>query len=119
MAISEESRHRLCQRLEEVLGPEEATVLMEHLPPVGWADVATKHDLAALEERLALRFDGEFGVIRRDFDELTRDLDEVKGRLTRLDGRIESVRTEFRTTMLSMMGVMAVLVGSVLAAVKL
>jgi len=30
---------------------------MELLPPVGWADVATKHDLAALEERMNLRFE--------------------------------------------------------------
>ena len=48
MAITEENRHRLYQRLEEVLGSDEATVLMEHLPPVGWADVATKRDLDAL-----------------------------------------------------------------------
>ena len=39
VAISEESRHRLYQRLEQVLGPDEATVLMEHLPPAGWAAV--------------------------------------------------------------------------------
>ena len=45
MAITEESRHRLYQRLDEVLGVNEAATLMEHLPPVGWADVATKHDL--------------------------------------------------------------------------
>ena len=32
MAISEESRHRLYQRLEDVLGHDEATVSMEHLP---------------------------------------------------------------------------------------
>ena len=51
MTISEESRHRLYQRLEEVIGHDEATVLMEHLPPVGWADVATKRDLDHLERR--------------------------------------------------------------------
>ena len=52
MAIDEQGRHRLYDRLEEVLGAEEATILMEHLPPVGWADVATKRDLDALGNRM-------------------------------------------------------------------
>ncbi len=43
-------------RLEEVLGPEPAETLMEMMPPVGWADVATKRDLDALEQRMDLRF---------------------------------------------------------------
>ena len=57
MTISEESRHRLYERLEEVLGREQATILMEHLPPVGRADLATKRDLDALAQRMELRFD--------------------------------------------------------------
>jgi hypothetical protein len=57
MAITEGSRHQLFQRLEEVLGTEEATTLMEHLPPVGWADVATKRDLDQLAEKIELRID--------------------------------------------------------------
>jgi hypothetical protein len=48
MSVDERSRHKLHARLEEVLGPEEAAVLMEHLPPVGWGDVATKRDLDQL-----------------------------------------------------------------------
>ena len=57
MALDERARHELFLRLEEVLGPESAETLMEMMPPVGWADVATKHDLLGLEERLDLRFE--------------------------------------------------------------
>ena len=57
MVLDERFRHQLYLRLEQVLGPDAATTLMEHLPPVGWADVATKRDLAALDQRLAQRFE--------------------------------------------------------------
>ncbi len=56
MALDERARHELFLRLEAVLGPEPAETLMEMMPPVGWADVATKRDLDALEERIDLRF---------------------------------------------------------------
>ncbi len=52
MAIDERSRHELYVKLEAVLGEQEATTLMEHLPPVGWADVATKNDLVLLRSDL-------------------------------------------------------------------
>ena len=57
MALDERARHQLFLRLEQALGPEQAETLMELLPPVGWADVATKRDLDALEERMNLRFE--------------------------------------------------------------
>jgi hypothetical protein len=52
MAIDERARHQLYLRLEEHLGAEAATTLMEHLPPTGWAEVATKRDLDQLADRL-------------------------------------------------------------------
>ena len=55
MAI-DEVRIRLRQRLEEMLGVDEAALLMDR-PPGGWADLATKADLVALEEGLEARFD--------------------------------------------------------------
>jgi hypothetical protein len=39
-------------RLEAVLGEEDAAMPMEHLPPVGWADVATKQDLVMVRSDL-------------------------------------------------------------------
>lgn len=56
MAADDRDRYRLQQRLEEVLGPEEASTLMTHLPPSRWDQVVTKDDLDArldlLEERI-------------------------------------------------------------------
>ncbi len=52
MSITDAERHDLYKALEEVLGEQRANVLMEHLPPVGWADVATKRDLDHLEEHV-------------------------------------------------------------------
>lgn len=66
MSVSERDRHDLYLAVEVLLGTEPADTMMSMLPTVGWADVATKHDLAALEDRLELRFDG----VDRRFDGL-------------------------------------------------
>ena len=52
MSITSAERHQLHSRLSDVLGEDEANQLMEHLPPVGWADVATKRDLDHVESVL-------------------------------------------------------------------
>ncbi|HEX2030576.1 MAG TPA: hypothetical protein VHL78_04135 [Actinomycetota bacterium] len=57
MAVSERDRHELYRKLEGALGKEPADTMMALLPPVGWADVATKDDLRNLEERLILRME--------------------------------------------------------------
>jgi hypothetical protein len=56
VTIDERTRHEMYLGLEQKLGTTVADALMQHLPPVGWADVATKHDLAQLEQRMDLRF---------------------------------------------------------------
>ncbi len=84
MAIDERTRHQLFLRLEEVLGDEEANTLMEHLPPVGWADVATKRDLDDLEQRMGLRFDLAEERMHRTVEEMASTLRLEMSTQTRL-----------------------------------
>lgn len=56
MAVTQDARYRMHQRLEAVLGDEPAATLMEHLPPTGWADLATKQDLATGLDSLDQKF---------------------------------------------------------------
>jgi len=93
MAVSEESRHRLYSKLELVLGSEEATVLMEHLPPVGWADVATKRDLDALEARIGGRFeavDARFEAVDARFEAVDVRFEAVDVRFDALESRMDA-----------------------------
>ena len=87
MAVDERSRHDLYRRLEEVLGAEAATTLIEHLPPVGWADVATRHDLVALEQRMELRF----ARIDDRFDRIDDRFGMMEDRCSRFDDRISAM----------------------------
>ena len=57
MPVDERARHLLYRKLEAVLGSEEAGTLMEHLPPVGWAGLATKRDLESLEHRVTAKIE--------------------------------------------------------------
>jgi hypothetical protein len=71
MTVDEASRHDIYLKLEAVLGRDAAMTLMEHLPPVGWADVATKRDLDhvadVLESRLLAQFRSELVAQTRAF----------------------------------------------------
>ena len=57
MAVTERTRHELHEALVELMGRTHTATLMEHLPPTGWGDVATKADLDHLEARIDHRFE--------------------------------------------------------------
>lgn len=116
MAISEESRHRLYGRLEEVLGEEQAATLMEHLPPVGWADVATRRDLdhlgGALRSEMAVlgtELRSEMAVLagelRVEMAVLGGELRVEMGAMeSRLRSDLARVRSDVRTLFLGLVG---------------
>ncbi|MHB1139911.1 MAG: coiled-coil domain-containing protein [Microthrixaceae bacterium] len=99
MTISEAERHQLYQRLEAVLGREEANTLMEHLPPVGWADVATKADLEHLGQVMDLRLRDEANLLRLEMagmrTDLTQQIGELRGEFGELRGEYGELRGEF------------------------
>ena len=66
MVVGEGQRRALHQRLSEVLGVAEADVLMEHLPPSGWGDVARRSDLDHLERVLRADVRAEMATLRAD-----------------------------------------------------
>lgn len=99
MNASASDRHRLHRRLDELLGPEDAATLMEHLPPSEWNQLATKSDISDLRQEL------------RDMERRLTEHVELRVRA--------SVGDSTRVLFFSMLASQATLVGMVLGAVKL
>ena len=97
MSITSGERHDLHTRLAEILGEDHANTLMEHLPPVGWADVATKRDLDNVEVALS----GDIANLGTQLrSELAAQGSELRGEIatlgTELRGEIATLGTELR-----------------------
>jgi hypothetical protein len=64
MAVDERHRLQLADAAKRAFGDDAGITLMELLPPVGWADVATKQDLrqeiSSLEFRLEAKLERGF-----------------------------------------------------------
>ena len=74
MQIDERTRREMYEHLEAVLGAQTADALMEHLPPVGWADVATKSDLTLTTAELRSSMDA---LVSRLLAQMHREITRV------------------------------------------
>ena len=81
MAASEQQRLMLRNHLVEILGEEEAEVLMDSLPPVHWRDLATKDDIRASEDRLRTEMNGKFAQVEGEFAMLRAENKEFRGEM--------------------------------------
>lgn len=97
MSVDGATRHKLHTSARATLGPEEGDALMELLPPIGWHDFATKHDLHELETRIGYRFE----AIDHKFDAFQARIDTrfetTERRFDKLDARFEKVDERFDT----------------------
>jgi len=128
MAITEDKRHDLFEALVEVLGREKATTLMEHLPPVGWADVATKrdldhqstvtrHDVEVEAARLRSEMQTGFADVR---SEMHTGFAEMRGEIAAIEIRFErGLREQSRTFFLGMLAANTTLAGLAFTAAHL
>lgn len=102
MPVDERARHELYEELGTVLTEKSRDTLMDHLPPLGWGDVATKRDLEVLEATLHADIAdvrADFAELRGDFRELRGDFGELRGDFGELRGEFTGLRGEFHREM--------------------
>lgn len=87
MALDSHDRLALHHGLVDGLGRDTADCLMTELPAVDWSEVATKHDLRAMEERLDRRFDR----IDHRFELIDQRFESIDQRFEWSDQRFESI----------------------------
>lgn len=87
--IDERARHELYVAAQDTLGSTNADTLMSLLPPVGWAEVATKHDLRTLEERMADQFTATKQDVRQLESRMDTNFELVHERFRSLDERLD------------------------------
>ena len=122
LALTEQNKRRLHARLCEVIGTEEADILMEQLPPITWTEFATKRDLDELriatkrdldELRMATKHDIEFSAIatRTDLEQvITKTRTDLENLIfqtrTDLEKSIMEVKHSVETTKLELTATM-------------
>ena len=87
MSITEASRFQLRTAVGRIMDEETADTLMELLPSVGWADVATKHDLTYMRADMHREFEIMRAELAREIQnlrlEFRADISEALLRQTR------------------------------------
>jgi hypothetical protein len=101
MAVDERGRLALADAAKRAFGDDAWITLMELLPPVGWADVATKQDVLALEARFVPRFEA------------------LETRVGKVEDKLDDISRELRAQTWKLMTLMVAVVGTVVAALRL
>lgn len=100
LAFTEQNKRRLHARLCEVIGTEEADILMEQLPPITWTEFATKRDLDEL--RIATKHDIEFSAIatRTELEQvITKTRTDLEQSIIEVKHSVETTKLELTATM--------------------
>ena len=104
MSITDRQRLKLLRTLETVIGPEDAGTLMNHLPPVTWANEATVDHVSSVGHQTATALRGEMQVLstqlRSEMNQLGTELRTEMNELgTELRGEMNQLGIHLRGEM--------------------
>ena len=102
MSITDRQRLKLLRTLETAIGPEDAGTLMDHLPPVTWANVATVDHVSSVGHQTATALRGEMQVLstqlRSEMNQLGTELRTEMNQLgVQLRGEMNQLGIELRS----------------------
>jgi hypothetical protein len=104
MPVTEFERHQLFTWFEEHMGEERAATMMNLVPPAGWAEVASRHDLDELENRLTTRIDALESKIDTRFEAIEYRFDANDARFESLEHRIDAKLNAMRSELMRTFG---------------
>lgn len=92
-------------------GVEVADIIMEHLPPEGWGDLATKKELAEQGRLLRSDLETQGLLLRRDLESQMSQLrDELRGDMSKLTSELKvELATGFAQQLKWLVGTMVAL----------
>ena len=98
MTSTDNDRRILHAAVEQMCGPRPAEILMEHLPPAGWRDLATRNDVESASLLLRTDMEIEFEKVRAEFADVRAEM-RAEFADVRAEMRTEfsNIRTEMRT----------------------
>jgi len=98
MVVQDKIRSSLYTQLETSFGTEEAGLLMEAVPPLGWSSLVTHDHFDARVAQIDARFDSfearvdsRFEMVDARFEMVDARFEMVDARFDRVDGRLEMV----------------------------
>jgi len=91
MTSTDNDRRILHSALERACGPRPAEILMEHLPPAGWRDLATKSDVESASLLLRTDMEVEFADVRTEFADVRA---EMRTEFADVRAEMAALRTE-------------------------
>ena len=107
MSSGEADRLTLHQTLRGLMPENVADILMAHLPPVGWSNVAAKDDINLLRVEMNQRFT----LVDEKFKQIDTRIDRVDSRFDRLETKIDQLASMKRYVVTTGISLAALILG--------